>query len=237
VYTDLKAENLVFMEEQPSGLSRDASGAVAIVSIKGVDLESCIPFRGNPVDYTPEACPPEFAAMHLSGTAYDFVVEYSYDVWSFGMLAYELATGRPFFKGKTPEQIMAVLADPEFVPPMGGGDESGEGYYGAFDANNNNAVIHEELKELIRRCLQIDPRRRPSVRKLLGFPYFQQDFLTEAYPSESSESDYGYDVSMETNNGTGYGNNNNNNNGGGGGIGGVLGGGMLGGGGGGGTFW
>ena len=88
-----------------------------VVSIKGIDLESAMPIRGNPLDYTPEASPPEFARMSLEGRAYDFVLDYSYDVWSFGMLAYELATGRAYFRGKTPTQIINKLGHPEFIPP------------------------------------------------------------------------------------------------------------------------
>ena len=46
VYTDLKAENLVFMDQQNID-SEDGE-----VVIKGIDLESCIPNGGHPIDYT-----------------------------------------------------------------------------------------------------------------------------------------------------------------------------------------
>ena len=75
VYTDLKAENLIFMSSNDQQLSN------ANINIKGIDLESCISVKGHPLDYTPEACPPEFAIKHLNGQAYDFTLEYSYDIW------------------------------------------------------------------------------------------------------------------------------------------------------------
>ena len=134
----------------------------AQIIVKGIDLESAIPHRGNPLDYTPEACPPEFARQHLQGKAYEFLLDYSYDVWSFGMLAYELATGRAYFRGKTPSEIMNILGSPNFVPPIddGSGDES--------------IITDPELRELIRACLQLDPRRRISVRNILEHSYFRE---------------------------------------------------------------
>ena len=153
VWTDLKAENLVFMEEVQQGSAQQ-------IVVKGIDLESAIPHRGNPLDYTPEACPPEFARQHLQGKAYEFCLDYSYDVWSFGMLAYELATGRAYFRGKTPSEIMDILGSPNFVPPI--------------DDNDESIITDPELRELIRACLQLDPRRRISVRNILEHSYFRE---------------------------------------------------------------
>jgi hypothetical protein len=79
VYTDLKAENLIFMSPEDQQYENFNNNVMA--NIKGIDLESCISVKGHPLDYTPEACPPEFATKHLNGQAYDFVLEYNYDVW------------------------------------------------------------------------------------------------------------------------------------------------------------
>jgi len=187
VWTDLKAENLIFMELQNDALE-------PIVKIKGVDLESAIPHRGNPLDYTPEACPPEFAQFHLKGNAYDFVLDYSYDVWSFGMLAYELSTGKAYFKGKTPTEIMTILSDPQFVPPLGTGPGSAtESYDGSV--NSDHPVADKDLRELIRACLQLDPRRRISVQTILKHPYFQQQ-QQQLDQGASGQSPYDYESSM-----------------------------------------
>ena len=158
VWTDLKAENLIFMEPQ----EREDDGNIErVVSIKGIDLESAIPHRGHPLDYTPEACPPEFAKFHLKGKAYDFVLDYSYDVWSFGMLAFELVTGSAYFRGKAPTEIMAILGSADFSPPLS-------------SPNDDYLVEDPLLRELIRSCLKVDPRSRISVRNILRHRYFQQ---------------------------------------------------------------
>lgn len=137
VWTDLKTENFVV----------DAEGQV-----KGIDLESCMPYKGNPVDYSPEGTPPEFARAFLAGDGPYFILNFNYDIWSFGMLLFEMAVGRGYFEGKTPVQITKTLRD---GPTIDLGD-----------------VEDPQLRNLIERCLQVDPKRRPGVLEILLHPYF-----------------------------------------------------------------
>jgi serine/threonine protein kinase len=140
VWTDLKAENFVVTSEKP-------------FAIKGIDLESAMSIRDNPVDYSPEACPPEFAKAFLAGDGPYFVLECSYDVWSLGMVFYELSTGKTMFSGKSPAQITKILKDPYF----------------AIDAS---AIPDDKLRDLVQSCLEIDPRKRPSIGQILLHPFF-----------------------------------------------------------------
>jgi len=149
VWTDVKAENFIVMEEP----SEDG------VTVKGIDLESCMPVKGNPVDYSPEGCPPEFASAFLEGEGYDFVLDYNYDVWSFGMLMYEMSTGRGFFDGKSPTQVVKMLCD--FEP-------------------NLDKVPDPEVVDLIGKCLHLDPTKRPSVAKILKHPYFSDGSISSS---------------------------------------------------------
>lgn len=142
VWTDLKAENFVLMPD-----SVDMAGMVAI------DLESAIPHGEYPVDYSPEACPPEFAKAFVAGEADEFVLDYSYDIWSYGMLMYELSTGEPYFAGKSPAEITKALNDEDFRA-------------------DPRAVESPQLRGLIRMCLQNDPEKRPSIFQILLHPYF-----------------------------------------------------------------
>mmetsp|Transcript_41566 Transcript_41566/g.99631 ORF Transcript_41566/g.99631 Transcript_41566/m.99631 type:complete len:543 (+) Transcript_41566:182-1810(+) len=140
VWTDMKTENFVVM---PNG------------EVKGIDLESAIPVGENPVDYSPEACPPEFATAFLAGDGPYFELENSYDIWSLGMLMLELATGRGYFDGKNPSQITKILRDMETGPMDLEGIE-----------------MNERLKDLISKCLQKDPSKRPNTAQILLHPYF-----------------------------------------------------------------
>lgn len=144
VWTDLKSENFVVFDTEEH------------IVVKGIDLESAMPLKSNPVDYSPEACPPEFATAYLSGEGSEFVLESSYDIWSFGMLLYELATGRGYFESKSgvkyqPTQIMKTLCTIE--PDV-------------------SAVKDEKLRDLISQCLSVDPKKRPSISQVLLHSYF-----------------------------------------------------------------
>ncbi len=145
VWTDLKTENFVIVSDEIGDNDM-------LPGVKGIDLESAIPKGRNPVDFSPEACPPEFATAFIAGEGLEFKLDYSYDIWSYGMMLYELTTGQPYFNNKTPAQITMSLQY-EFEPDL-------------------SAVSDDKLRDLIRLCLQYDPRRRPGVTQLLLHPYF-----------------------------------------------------------------
>ena len=142
VWTDLKAENFVVLKD-----SKD------MADTKGIDLESAIRRGGNPVDYSPEACPPEFAIEFLQGRGCDFVLDYSYDVWSYGMLLYELSVGQPYFSAKNPGAITKALRSPNFEA-------------------NLDKVKDDKLRDLVGQCLRYDPKKRPGVPQILLHPFF-----------------------------------------------------------------
>jgi len=145
VWTDLKTENFVIMEEE--------DGNSGLNSVKGIDLESARPYGRNPVDYSPEACPPEFADAFVKGYGADFVLKPSYDIWSLGMMLYELSTGKPYFGTKSSLAITKIL--------------SAEGF-----TVNFSKVKDKKLRDLIQQCLSIDPDKRPDINQYLLHPFF-----------------------------------------------------------------
>ena len=145
VWTDLKAENFVVVS--------DSIGEGSFDGVKGIDLESVVPMGGPPMDYSPEACPPEFAEEYLAGRGLEFRVDYHYDIWSFGMLMYELSTGRTYFEGKSPAQITKILRAPSFDPDV-------------------SDVPDGRLRDLIKQCLVLNPDKRPGITQVLLHPYF-----------------------------------------------------------------
>lgn len=147
VWTDLKTENFVIVSEEIGDNGY-------LPGVKGIDLESAMPRGSNPVDFSPEACPPEFANAFISGDGLRFKLDYSYDIWSYGMMLYELTTGRSYFGNKTPAQITKSLQ-----------------YTNSFEADVS-LVNDSKLRDLIAQCLQADPKKRPNVTQLLLHPYF-----------------------------------------------------------------
>lgn len=143
VWTDMKTENFVIVEDETSGES----------FVKAIDLESAMNVKENPIDYTPEATPPEFAKAFVSGDPHSFVLDFSFDVWSFGMLAYELASGVGYFDGNSPDAIMQKLSQNN-IP------------------NTSIGIENDDLADLISQCLSLDPKQRPSAQKISRHPYF-----------------------------------------------------------------
>jgi hypothetical protein len=149
VWTDLKLENFVaFVDNNPTSEKE-------FISFKGIDMESAIPVKGNPIDYTPESCPPEFAKAYEEGDPHSFVLEYSYDIWSFGMLALEMSTGLGRFDNLRHDQIMKRVSELETMDFV-------------FDE-----VEDETLADLITQCLSVDPKLRATSQKILKHPYFR----------------------------------------------------------------
>ena len=145
VWTDLKAENFVVVSK--------TLGEGSIEGIKAIDLESAVKAGGPPTDYSPEACPPEFAQAISRGEGPDFVVREEYDSWSYGMLLYELAVGKSYWKGKQDDAITRILKDPGFEVDV-------------------SAVEDDKLRDLISKCLETDPKRRLKITQILFHPYF-----------------------------------------------------------------
>jgi serine/threonine protein kinase len=106
------------------------------------------------VDYSPEACPPEFAQAFLDGDGPYFALQTSYDIWSLGMMFYEIGAGRGYFDGKTPIQITRELAQMEKMEIDSDIDMDGR------------------FRSLVKSCLQVDPKKRPSIAQVLLHPYF-----------------------------------------------------------------
>jgi len=152
VWTDLKAENFVL--QQNGGGGNDAT-------VKGIDLESAVAVRSAPEDYSPEACPPEFAAAEKANRGYDFQCLKNYDTWSIGMIFYELSTGSNYFRGKSEDAITRLLATPEQLLDTETGRVKGL-----------EAVPDANMRDLVDKCLDIDPKKRPSIGQILLHPYF-----------------------------------------------------------------
>lgn len=152
VWTDLKTENFVVVSN-PEVTSSSSSTAPPQLVVKGIDVESARPFGETPVDYSPEACPPEFAQAFFAGNALQFVLQPSYDMWSLGMMLFEISTGSPYFFLKPPSVVTKTLSTPSFKP-------------------NVKAIQDLKLRNLVEKCLSIDPNNRPTITQFLLHPYF-----------------------------------------------------------------
>lgn len=145
VWTDMKLENFVLIKDDS-----DSGGGI---EIRGIDLESVCPVKKNPIDYSPESCPPEFSKALMTGEGPYFVLEYSYDIWSYGIMLYELATGNCPYGNKSASQIANLLNSPDYTVDV-------------------SSISNDKMRDLVSQCLQMDPKKRPSIAQVLLHPYF-----------------------------------------------------------------
>lgn len=154
VWTDLKTENFIVVNNDNFNKEvNDAKGSMGLPGVKGIDLESVIVKGGNPIDYSPEACPPEFAVAYMGGYGENFVLDYSYDMWSLGMMLYEVSTGKAYFEKKSPSVVTKILCEEDFEADV-------------------SAVPDGKLRDLIGKCLSVEPKKRPDITGFLLHPYF-----------------------------------------------------------------
>lgn len=80
-------------------------------------------------------------------------MEYSFDIWSLGMVLYELAMGEHYFEGGDNIKVCMELKNSDCV--------------------TIDAVSDPSLKDLIGQCLQFNKDARPSIQQVKQHPFFQ----------------------------------------------------------------
>jgi len=127
--------------------------------LKAIDVESAVKDRSANLLYTSIYAPPEFAIEDLCGR--NMEMEYSFDIWSYGMLLYELAAGGPYhvkeheFDRNDRVRIFSHLKNVE-----------------EMDLDGLHPSTPPKYRDLIRSCLAVCPSERITIQEIMKHPYF-----------------------------------------------------------------
>jgi serine/threonine protein kinase len=145
------AAGIVHRDLKPSNIRLDASGAVKVLDFGLAKAwQQRAPTRDTDVSCTPTRVPEATAAGMMLGTAAYMAPEQARgsevdnrsDIWSFGVVLWEMLAGAPPFRGATVADLIAAVLREE--PPW----------------ERLPSHVPDGLRRLLRRCLRRDPARR-----------------------------------------------------------------------------
>jgi serine/threonine-protein kinase len=135
IHRDIKPENVMFFHGRAVVL--DFGIGKALMSAQREDSDGRITAAGVSLG-TPTYIAPEQA----SG---DPTLDHRADIYALGVVAYEMITGHPPFRGRTPQMIMAAHAK-ETVEPV----------------TARRQDVPQELAKIVMKCLEKNPSARPA---------------------------------------------------------------------------
>jgi serine/threonine-protein kinase len=135
VHRDIKPENVMFFHGRAVVL--DFGIGKAVTAAQRDESDTRITLAGTSLG-TPAYIAPEQGAG-------DPGLDHRADIYALGVVGYEMITGHPPFRGRTPQAIMAAHASESAAP-----------------LTSKRAGVPSELARIIHRCLEKDPAQRPQ---------------------------------------------------------------------------
>jgi serine/threonine protein kinase len=154
VWGDVKPSNFIqFFENHVTQLKAiDFSESCVVGPLAQEVDQSIVPQQFATSDkITPEYCSPERMSAMLQKQRIEATPQQ--DIWSLGMVMYEVLTHRGYFAGKSDTQIATILTNPEFKVDLSG-------------------ITSREAKSVLRQMLHTDPASRGAMDQILTKSFF-----------------------------------------------------------------
>ena len=151
IHRDIKPENVMFFHDKAVVLDFGIGKAISAASVEGEDPAAARITRSGTTLGTPTYIPPEQAAG-------DPNLDHRADLYSLGVVAYEMLTGHPPFAGRNAAVVMAAHAH-QAPDPIA----------------QRRPGVPAPLARIVMQCLEKSPDRRPQrageiVQALRGAP-------------------------------------------------------------------
>ena len=151
-------KNIVHRDLKPENLLLDRAGSIS--SIKVIDFGTSQAFRKNQRMKekfgTPYYIAPEVLRQDYNEKC---------DIWSCGVILYILLSGRPPFNGITDKEILDKVKQ---------GSYSMNGKKTVLNLGPEWLVVSADAKDLIKKMLTFDHRKRISAEMVLQHPWIQK---------------------------------------------------------------
>ena len=113
--------------------------------------------------------PPELARVRASGSEQLQIASTSFDVWSLGVMLFELCTGRTLFRQDTSNDDLLMDEDKDTLCAWQEiSEQELDEVFASSEADDIVDIKRQDAKHMIRWCLQGDPLQRPDVKELLN---------------------------------------------------------------------
>eukprot|EP01047_Picozoa_sp_COSAG01_P035209 COSAG01_NODE_2686_length_7252_cov_3.534741_1_plen_1620_part_00 len=160
LHGDLKQRNILRVTDEDRWTLCDMDGSARVGSPVGAKSSSAY-------------MPPELARHKYAGVGPCAVLERgqtSFDVWSFGVVLYELCAGRTLFSQDMNNDSLVEVADRTRLCVWH--TISAEELDPVFAATPVSVQLADDARNLIRWCLKGQPSKRPSMTQVLAHRFF-----------------------------------------------------------------
>jgi serine/threonine protein kinase len=140
-------QNMIYCDLKPENVMITSNGYIKMVDF---GLTARLDKHGKKTD----ACGTlsYFCPSKLRDEIYDV----KSDVWSLGVVLYEMLTNRLLFSGNTKEEILAELTNHRIIYPK-----------------DSPALESEEVRNLVSKLLIVDPHKRPNLDQVKKHAFFK----------------------------------------------------------------